>query len=76
VSSQDNHNQESESLGFTFWAGLMGVTLACGIGLMLAVVLFGLAWHTWGIVGAAIALIGVATGVKYLIDRRARQRWS
>jgi Kef-type K+ transport system membrane component KefB len=76
VSSEDEHNQESDSLGLTFWAGLVGVTLVCGIGLMLGVVLFGLAWHTWGIVGAAIALVGVATGAKYLSDRRARQRWS
>jgi hypothetical protein len=76
VSSEGDRQEESDRLGWKFWVGLVGVTLACGIGLILGVVLFGLAWRTWGLVGAVIALVGVTMGAKYLTDRRARQRWS
>lgn len=76
MSSEGDRQEESDGLGWKFWAGLVGVTLACGIGLILGVVLFGLAWRTWGLVGAVIALVGVTMGAKYLTDRRARQRWS
>jgi hypothetical protein len=76
VSSEGDHQEESERLGWRFWAWLVGVTLACGIGLMLGVLLFGLAWHTWGLIGAGIALVGVAAGANYLRERRARKMWS
>jgi len=76
MSSEGQTQEESEGLGARFWLGLMGVTLAVGIGLMLALILFGYAWYSWGFVGAAILLIAVATGAKYLQDRRARRQWS
>jgi hypothetical protein len=43
---------------------------------MLGVLLFGLAWHTWGLIGAGIAVVGVAAGANYLRERRARKQWS
>jgi Kef-type K+ transport system membrane component KefB len=67
---------DSEGLGWRFWLGLMGVTLAVGVGLILALFLFGAAWYQWGFIGAAILLIAVAMGVKSLQDRRARRQWS
>ena len=44
--------------------------------ILLGVLLFGLAWRTWGLIGAGIALVGVFMGAMYLTDRRARKRWS
>jgi Kef-type K+ transport system membrane component KefB len=66
---------ESEGLGGRFWLGLVGFAVALGVGLMLAFVLFGAAWYRWGFIGAAILLVGVGVGVKYLQERRARSRW-
>lgn len=76
MSANGNRHEETEGLGFKFWAALIGITFACAIGLLLGVLLFGLAWRTWGLIGAGIALVGVFMGAMYLTDRRARKRWS
>jgi len=46
------------------------------LGFFLIVFLFGWAWYAWGFIGAAIALVAVAAAVQWVMDRRARNRWS
>jgi len=46
------------------------------LGFFLIVFLFGAAWYAWGFIGAAIALVGAAAAVQWVMDRRARKRWS
>jgi Kef-type K+ transport system membrane component KefB len=76
MNANSERREASHGLGWKFWFGLVAVTLLCALGFMLALILFGAAWYEWGFVGAAILLIGVATGAKYLQDRRTRRQWS
>ena len=65
-----------EGLGGRFWLLLIGGTLVAVLGFFLIVFLFGAAWYAWGFIGAAIALVAVAAAVQWVMDRRARNRWS
>jgi uncharacterized membrane protein HdeD (DUF308 family) len=65
-----------EGLGGTFWLLLIGGTLVAVLGFFLILFVFGAAWYAWGFVGAAIALIGAAAAVQWVMDRRSRKRWS
>lgn len=65
-----------EGIGAKFWLLLIGGTLAAVLGFFLIVFLFGYAWYAWGFIGAAIALVAVAAAVQWVMDRRARNRWS
>jgi hypothetical protein len=61
---------ENEGLGFKFWAGMAGVVLAVGIGLMIVFFLFSRAVYAWGVFGAFLALALVLIIVAWFIDRR------
>jgi Kef-type K+ transport system membrane component KefB len=76
MSPEGDTREESEGLGWRFWVGLVAITLAIAIGLVIALLLFGWAWYAWGLVGAAVALVAIVSAVAYLGDRRARRRWS
>jgi uncharacterized membrane protein HdeD (DUF308 family) len=65
-----------EGLGGTFWLLVIGGTLVAVLGFFLILFVFGAAWYAWGFVGAAIALIGAAAAVQWVMDRRSRNRWS
>jgi len=65
-----------EGLGARFWLLLIGGTLVAVLGFFLIVFLFGAAWYAWGFIGAAIALVAIAAAVQWVMDRRARRRWS
>jgi Kef-type K+ transport system membrane component KefB len=65
-----------EGLGGRFWLVLIGGTIVAVLGFFLIIFLFGAAWYAWGFVGAAIALIGASAAVQWVMDRRARKRWS
>jgi Kef-type K+ transport system membrane component KefB len=77
MSTKHAHREESDgTLGTTFWLALIGVTLAVTIGVMIAFLLFSAAWYAWGFLGAVVVLLAVTGVVKYVMDRRARARWS
>ncbi len=61
---------KEEGLGFKFWAGMAGVVLAVGIGLMIVFFLFSRAVYAWGALGAFLALALVLIIVAWFIDRR------
>jgi uncharacterized membrane protein YqjE len=67
--------QRTEGLGWKFWAGLCGVCAAVGIGLVLALVLFGVAWEAWGLVGAIAVVVVLLLALNAISERRARHRW-
>ncbi len=73
---QTNPDAETGGLGARFWVGLAAGAVGLGIAAVLVFVIFGAVWYAWGLVGAVIAFIVVASGLMYLSDRRARRRWS
>jgi Kef-type K+ transport system membrane component KefB len=76
MSSTNPDRLDREGLGGKFWLAVLGIAIACGIGCVIAFVLFGLAWAAWGLIGAVIALLVLAAVVSWVMDRRARRRWS
>jgi Kef-type K+ transport system membrane component KefB len=65
-----------EGLGARFWLLLIGGTIVAVLGFFLIFFLFGAAWYAWGFIGAAIVLVAAAAAVQWVMDRRARNRWS
>ena len=59
-----------EGLGRRFWLGLVGATLALGIGLFLCFVVFDRAVYRWGALGAFIVLGAVLLLIGWIYDRR------
>jgi len=65
---------DGEGLGFKFWAGLVGVILAIGIGGMILFLLFSRAVYAWGFLGAFLAFGVVIILVAWVYDRRSDRR--
>jgi hypothetical protein len=59
-----------EGPGFKFWAGLVGIVLACGIGGMILLLIFSRAVYAWGFLGAFVVLCIVLLAVAWIYDRR------
>jgi uncharacterized membrane protein YqjE len=59
-----------DGLGFGFWAGLAGITAACGIALLVLIVIFDWAAYTWGFFGVLVVLAVLLLVVAWVIDRR------
>jgi hypothetical protein len=76
MSSTNPDRVDRGGLGWKFWLGLLTIAIACGVGFVLAFVLFGLAWAAWGLIGAVIAFVALAAAASWVIDRRGRRRWS
>jgi hypothetical protein len=72
MSAQD---QRREGLGWRFWAGLFAICVAVGVGLVVALILFGVAWEAWGLVAAIAVVAALLIGLNALSERRARHRW-
>ena len=76
MNSTNPDRVDAEGLGMKFWLGLLAFAIACGVGCVLVFVLFGLAWAAWGLVGAVIEFVVLALAANWLMQRRARRRWS
>jgi hypothetical protein len=63
-------------LGATFWLSLIGLAFAIGVGCAVTLVLIGVAWYAWGILGTFLAIAVVALVIGYVQDRRDRERVS
>jgi len=63
------------SLGGRFWASVLGVCLAVGVGGFLLFWFVGAAWARWGFFGGLLVLGGVLLLVAYIYDRRATRRY-
>jgi hypothetical protein len=50
--------------------------VALGIAAVVIFAVFGAVWYAWGFVAAVIVFVAIASGLMYLADRRARNRWS
>ena len=66
----DDRLMNYDDLGWKFWAGFVGLTLAAGVGAVICFVLFGKAWESWGFLGAIIAVGAVFLGIAWVHDRR------
>jgi membrane protein YdbS with pleckstrin-like domain len=75
-SSQLPREESDDGLGAKFWLSLIGVTLAAAIGVALIFLFFGAVWYAWGLVGAIVALVALVYVVGWVMDRRARSRWT
>ena len=63
------------SLGGRFWASVLGVCLAIGIGGFLLFWFVGAAWARWGGFGAILVLGAVLLLVAWIYDRRATRTY-
>ena len=63
------------SLGGRFWASVIGVCLAIGIGGFLLFWFVGAAWARWGAFGALLVLGAVLLLIAYIHDRRATRSY-
>jgi hypothetical protein len=61
---------ESDGPGFKFWAGLVGVVFACGIGGMILLLIFSRAVYAWGFLGAFTVMCIVLLFIAWVYDRR------
>jgi hypothetical protein len=66
---------EEEGLGLKFWAGLMGIILACGIGAMILLFIFSRAAYAWGLLGALLVFCAVLVVVVWFWDRRQVRKY-
>jgi hypothetical protein len=73
---QTNPDAESDGLGTRFWVTFAAGTVALGIAAVVIFAVFGAVWYAWGFVAAVIVFVAIASGLMYLADRRARNRWS
>lgn len=67
--------EDDGSLGGRFWASVLGVCLAIGIGGFLLFWFVGAAWERWGAFGALIFLGAVLLLVAWIYDRRATRTY-
>jgi hypothetical protein len=66
---------EEEGLGLKFWAGLIGIILACGIGGMIVLFIFSRAAYAWGLIGGLLVLCGLLIIVAWFHDRRQVKKY-
>ena len=63
------------SLGGRFWASVLGICLAVGVGGFLLFWFVGAAWARWGFFGMMIVFGGALLLVAYIFDRRATRTY-
>ena len=66
---------DDDSLGARFWVGIMGVTLAFAIGLLVLFFLVSWAWYAWGIIGALLFVFFGIGLIGWLQQRRAQKEY-
>jgi hypothetical protein len=66
---------EDEGLGLKFWAGLMGIVLACGIGGMIVLFIFSRAAYAWGLLGGLLVLCVLLVIIAWFHDRRQAKKY-
>jgi len=64
-----------EKLGFRFYAGLAGITIALGIALLILFLVFSRAVYAWGAFGTLLALAVVLLGFAWVMDRRSVRKY-
>ena len=64
-----------DELGGRFWLKLMGLTIAIGVGALIAFLLIGVVWYAWGVVGALLVLFLVMLVLGWAHDRRQEKRY-
>jgi hypothetical protein len=57
-------------MGFRFYLGLAGISLAIGAALFLGLVVFWKAAYAWGFLGGFLALAAVLLAIGWYVDRR------
>jgi hypothetical protein len=68
---------DKEGLGGRFYLWLAGITVLCGIGLLIAFSIFTRALYAWGIFGGFLVIAAALLVFGWFWDRRAaKQRWA
>jgi hypothetical protein len=62
-----------DGLGFKFWAGLAGFTLALGIVLLIVFLIFTRAFYAWGAFGTLVVIAVLLLGVAWIYDKRQQR---
>jgi hypothetical protein len=63
-------NDSDEGIGFGSYAMLVGIILAIGIAMFVALLLFARAAFAWGFLGAFAVLAIILLGIAWVYDRR------
>jgi hypothetical protein len=64
-----------EKLGFRFYAGLAGFTIALGIALLILFLVFSRAVYAWGAFGTLLVLAVVLLAFAWVMDRRSIRKY-
>jgi hypothetical protein len=68
---------DDDGLGGRFYLWLAGLTLLCGLGLLVALWIFWRALYAWGLFGAFIVIAAALLIFGWFYDKRAaKQRWA
>jgi hypothetical protein len=66
---------KEEGLGFKFWAGMIGIVIAAGIGGMILFLVFSRAVYAWGFLGAFLVLAVILIIIAWFYDRRKAKEY-
>ena len=65
---------DDAGLDFRFWLKVGGVVIGLGIAAMIAFILIGWAWYSWGLVGIFLFIALVFLVINWIYDRRRRKQ--
>jgi O-antigen/teichoic acid export membrane protein len=68
-------DDDDEGLGARFWFGIMGATIAFGIGLIVLFFFISMVWYAWGIIGALLVLFFGIGLIGWIQQRRAQKEY-
>ena len=67
---------KEEGLGLKFWAAMVGIILAAGLGGMILFLIFSRAVYAWGFLGAFLAFALVLIVFGWFYDRRKARQYA
>ena len=66
--------KDDDKLGGRFWLGVGGLAVGAVCVALIVMIIFGLFWSRWGLLGALIAFFIVLLGIGWLWDKREKHR--
>ena len=67
---------KEEGLGLKFWAAMIGIVVAVGVGGLIFFLIFSRAIYAWGFLGAVVALGLVFIVIAMIHDRRKKREYA
>jgi uncharacterized membrane protein HdeD (DUF308 family) len=64
-----------DGLGFKFWAGVAGVIIAAGIGMLILFLIINRTWYAWGFFGTFVVIGGLLLLIAWFYDKRQQRQY-